>query len=145
MRRAYGSSPLHLLAHLAALALAAWAVGQILDARAAWNVVAWMVAAVLLHDALLWPLYTTLDRAARSIVPRRALNHLRVPVALSALMFLAAFPAILEVREQNYERVSGRGFDGHLERWLLVSGLLFAGSGLLLALRARGTGPVRRD
>jgi hypothetical protein len=122
---------------LASLALAGWDLGQILEADAAWSILLWLAGAVVLHDALLWPLYTALDRLALSALPRRAINHLRVPVALSALRFLAAFPAILGVREGNYERVSGIGFDGYLERWLLVSGMLFAGSGLLYALRAR--------
>lgn len=144
MSRRYGASPIHLLAHLASLALALWAVGEILDVRAATTIVIWLVAAVLLHDALLWPLYSLLDQVAWSAALAldggrgpSALNHLRVPVALSALMFMAAFPAILEVREQNYERVSGIGFDGYLDRWLLVSGLLFAGSAGLYAIRAR--------
>lgn len=144
MRRVYGSSPLHLLAHLAALALAGWALLQILDARAATGIVVWLVASVVLHDALLWPLYTTLDRIALRALPLRAINHLRVPVALSALMFVAAFPAILEVREQNFTRVSGIGFEGHLERWLLVSGLLFTGSAVLYALGAGGRPPSAR-
>ena len=144
MTRRYGASPVHLLAHLASLALALWAIGEILDARAATTIVIWLIGAVLLHDALLWPLYSLLDQVARTAALAldgggrvSALNHLRVPVALSALAFLAGFPAILEVREQNYTRVSGVGFDGYLGRWLLVSGLLFAGSAALFALRVR--------
>lgn len=137
MTRLYGATGIHLLAHLASLALALWAVLQILDARAAGNIVLWLVVAVLLHDALLWPLYTTLDRVAQRLTPARLINHLRVPVALSALMFLAGFPAILEVREQNFARVSAITWDGHLERWLLVSGLLFAGSAAVAAGRRR--------
>lgn len=144
MRRVYGSSPIHLLAHLASLALALWALGEILDARAATTIFIWLVGAVLLHDAILWPLYSMLDQVAWSAALAldggsrvSALNHLRVPVALSALMLMAAFPAIFEVREGNYTRVSGIGYEGYLERWLLVSGLLFAGSAVLYAIRVR--------
>jgi hypothetical protein len=122
-----------LLAHLASLALCAWALGQILEARAALDIAVWLAGAVLLHDALLWPLYTTLDRLAQRTGP--LVNHVRVPVALSALMFLAAFPAIAGIREQNYTRVSGVEWEGHLERWLLVSGLLFLGSGAVAVAR----------
>ena len=152
MRRLYGASPIHLLAHLASLALALWALGEILDARAATTIVIWLVGAVLLHDAILWPFYSLLDRLmgkgahvvdGGSRVP--ALNHLRIPLGLSALMLIAGFPAILELREENYTRVSGVGFDGYLGRWLLVSGVLFAGSAAVYALRARrAAGPPRR-
>ena len=142
MKRLYGASPIHLLAHLASLALALWALGEILDARAATNILVWLAAAVLLHDAVLWPLYSLLDRAARVAV-RGAINHVRIPAGLSALAFVAGFPAILEVREQNYTRVSGVGFDGYLGRWLLVSGLLFAGSAALYALRVRRDAAAR--
>jgi hypothetical protein len=128
-----------LLAHLASLALCGWAIGQLLDARAAMNIAVWLVGAVLLHDAILWPLYTTLDRVAQRTGP--LVNHIRVPVALSGLMLLAAFPAILSLREQNYTRVSGVEWDGHLERWLLVSGLLFAGSAVAAAVRRPSAAP----
>ena len=151
MRRIYGASPIHLLAHLASLALALWAIGSILDAREALWIVIWLVAAVLLHDALLWPLYSLLDQLAWSAALAldggsrvSALNHLRVPVALSALMFMAGFPAILSVREQNFTRVSGIEWSGHLERWLLVSGLLFAGSAIWYAVRVRRAAAASR-
>jgi hypothetical protein len=150
VRRIYGSSPIHLLAHLASLALCVWAIGEILDARAAVWIVVWLVGAVLLHDALLWPLYSVLDQVAWSAALAldggsqvSALNHLRVPVALSALMFMAGFPAILELKEGNYTRVSGIGFDGYMARWLLVSGLLFAGSAVWYALRVRAAARPR--
>jgi hypothetical protein len=144
VKRLYGSSPIHLLAHVASLALALWAIGQILDARSPLTIVVWLVGAVLLHDAILWPLYSLLDQlawtAALAIDGGRrvpALNYLRVPFGLSVLMFMAAFPAITEHREQNYTRVSGIGFDGYLGRWLLACGLLFAGSAVIYAVRVR--------
>ena len=62
MRARYGASPLHLLAHLAALALAAWALLQALQLGGAERIVLWLVGAVVLHDVVLWPAYTTLDR-----------------------------------------------------------------------------------
>ncbi len=65
MRGRYGASPLHLLAHLAALALAAWALLQALQLGHAQRIVLWLVGAVVLHDLVLWPAYTALDRLAR--------------------------------------------------------------------------------
>jgi hypothetical protein len=151
VKRIYGASPVHLLAHLASLALALWAIGEILDARAAGTIVVWLIGAVLLHDALLWPLYSILDQVAWTAALAidgggrvSALNHLRVPVALSALIFIAGFPAILEIREQNYTRVSNVGFDGYLGRWLLVSGLLFVGSAAWYAVKVRRVAAASR-
>ena len=139
MRRRYGASPLHALAHLAAFALAGYALLQVLDARGARDVVVWFVAAIVLHDIVLAPAYTGLDRAAQRLAGP-AVNHLRVPVVLSALLALVYFPVISGKGEGAFRRVSGIGFDGYLERWLLVSGLLFAGSLALWALRARRAG-----
>ncbi len=138
MRRRYGSSPIHLLAHLAAFALAGYALLQIFDARGARDVVVWFVAAVLLHDFLLLPAYSALDRAAQRVTGP-AVNYLRVPVILSALLLLAFFPVISGRGEGAFRATSGQGYDGYLERWLLVSALLFAGSLAWWAIRGRGS------
>ena len=79
MRARYGASPLHLLAHLAALALAAWALLQALQLGGADRIALWLIGAVVLHDALLWPAYTTLDRLARRGRPAGWANYVRVP------------------------------------------------------------------
>ena len=68
-RRRYGASPLHAVAHLAAFSLAGFAVLQLTDVRAAGNVLLWFVAAVVLHDFVLLPFYSTLDRAAQAAGP----------------------------------------------------------------------------
>ena len=141
LRRGYGATPVHLLAHLAALALAAYALLQIVDLGRADNVAAWLVASVILHDLALLPLYTVLDRVAQRLAgrgPRRAfVNHVRVPVGLSALLLLVYFPVMTGRTEGTYRRVSGLGTDGYLGRWLLVSGLLFAASAVVFAVRLR--------
>ena len=67
----YGASPLHLLAHLALLPLCR--LGAAADrstARGAENVVLWLVAAVILHDLVLLPVYSA-ARPARA-APRPA-------------------------------------------------------------------------
>lgn len=150
MRRLYGSTPLHLLAHLASLALAGWAILQIIDARAPVEIFIWLVASVLLHDALLWPLYTILDQITQglTIAGDRGrvliINHIRIPVALSVLMFMAAFPAILGISNGNFNRVSALEYEGYLGRWLLVSGLLFTASAVLYAVRVRRVAAAAR-
>jgi len=138
-RRRYGASPLHAVAHLAAFSLAGFAVLQLTDVRAAWNVLIWFVAAVVLHDFVLLPFYSTLDRAARAAGP--AVNYLRVPAGLSLLLLLVFFPLILGRSTGKLEQVSGAPAPAYLARWLLITGVLFAGSAALYVRRAAANRP----
>jgi len=136
--RRYGASPVHLLAHLAAFALVAWALAQMLDLRGATRVLVWLLAAAILHDLLLLPVYSLLDRVARSAVVRGpAVNHLRFPAGISLLLLLVFFPVISGRGEPAYAAVSGLTYDGYAERWLLVSLGLFLLSGALYLVRGR--------
>jgi hypothetical protein len=135
MRDRYGASPLHLLAHLAALALAAWALMQALQLGGAERIVLWLVGAVVLHDMVLWPAYTALDRLARRGRPAAWANYVRIPVGISALLLLVFFPVICDKGEAAYTRVSGVAWEGYAERWLLVSAALFVVSGALYVAR----------
>ena len=137
MRRRYGASPLHVLAHLAALLMAGWALLQVLDLGNAQRVVLWLAGAVLVHDLLLWPGYTLVDRAARRRRPAAAANYVRVPAGISALLALAFFPVICGKGERNYTRVSGLDWTGYAERWLLVSAALFLVAGAVFLVRSR--------
>ena len=127
----YGASPVHLLAHLAALALAAWALVQIPGLGNWQRVVVWLVAAVVVHDLVLWPAYTVAGR----LVGRSP--FVRVPLALSALLALVFFPVMCGKGEGAYTRVSGAEWHGYAERWLLVSVALFAASAVAYAVRSR--------
>ena len=135
-RRRYGASPLHALAHLAAFALAGFAVLQLVDARAAGGLLLWFVAAVVLHDLVLLPAYAGLDRVAQRM-GGAGVNYLRVPAGLSGLLLLVYFPLILgrsTADARGGERSAGAGLPG---RWLLISGVLFAGSAVLYVARSR--------
>jgi Kef-type K+ transport system membrane component KefB len=99
--------------------------------------VLWLAGAVVLHDLVLWPAYTLLDRLARRGRPAGWANYVRVPVAISALLLLAFFPVICGKGERTYMRVSGQTWDGYAGRWLLVSGLLFLVAGALYLVRSR--------
>lgn len=134
-RRRYGASPLHALAHLAAFALAGFALLQLVDVRAAGNVLAWLVGAVLLHDFVLLPFYSALDRAAQAA--GTAVNYVRVPAGLSALLLLVFFPLILGRSTGRLEQVSGAPAADYLARWLLITGVLFAASAALYLARSR--------
>ena len=137
MRACYGASPLHLLAHLAAFALAAWALLQALQLGGAERIVLWLVGAIVLHDLVLWPAYTTLDRLARRGRPVGWANYVRVPVGVSALLLLVFFPVMCGKGEAAYTRVSGESWEGYAARWLLVSAALFLVSGALYLARSR--------
>ncbi len=140
LHRAYGATPLHLLAHLGALSLAAYAVLQLVGVGRADNVLLWFVGAVVLHDFLLLPFYSGLDRAGRSLAGssrRFAINYVRVPLGLSALLALVYFPVICGKTEGAYRNASGVSPEGYIGRWLLASLVIFAGSALLYAWRAR--------
>jgi hypothetical protein len=137
MKDRYRASPLHLLAHLAALALAAWALMQALDLGGAQRIVLWLVGAVVLHDLVLWPAYTTLDRLARRGRPVGWANYVRVPVGVSALLLLVFFPVMWGKGEAAYTRVSGETWEGYAARWLIVSAALFVAAGALYLARSR--------
>ena len=139
MRARYGASPLHLLVHLAVLALAAWALLQALDLGGAERIVLWLVGAVLLHDLVLWPSYTALDRVARRGRPVGWANYVRVPLGVSALLLLVFFPVMCGKGEAAYTRVSGATWEGYAGRWLLVCAVLFAVSAGLYLARSRGS------
>lgn len=137
LRHGYGTTPLHLLAHLAAFALVAYAGLQLLDTGGVANILLWLVGAVVVHDFVLLPFYGGLDRAARRVTPRRAVNYLRVPAGLSGLLALVYFPSILGRGEQTFVTLSGLAPEGYLARWLIVTGALFGASALLLLLTLR--------
>jgi hypothetical protein len=137
VRRAYGSTPLHLAAHVVAFAAGGWAILQLVDVRRADNVLAWFLAALLLHDLVLLPCYTALDRAAARAVGVRATNYVRVPAAFSALLFTVWFPTILGRNDATFGRVAGFTRENVLVHWLAVTAGLFAVSAALWLLRGR--------
>jgi len=136
MKRLYGASPAHLLAHLVFLPFAAWALLTVLDFRAAANVVTWLIAAVILHDLVLLPLYSGADRAAQRVF-RGAINYVRVPAGLSLLMLLVFWSTIRGKGAGTFARVSGLEWDGYALRWLLATAVLFAVSAALYFARGR--------
>ncbi|HEY6889382.1 MAG TPA: hypothetical protein VI300_16420 [Solirubrobacter sp.] len=137
MRARYGASPVHLLAHLILLPIVAWALLSVLDFRAASNVVLWFVAAVILHDLILLPAYSILDRLAMGLT-RGAINYVRVPAGLSLLMLLVFWSTIRGKGTGNFHYASGLSYHGYFGRWLLVTAALFALSGALLLARRAG-------
>ncbi|WP_218135894.1 hypothetical protein [Nonomuraea jiangxiensis] len=120
----------------------------------------WFVGAVILHDLVLFPLYSAADFAARSSTartPRRRrtaarppgrrpapINYLRLPTAFSGLLLLVWSPLILHGAEPNYRAAVGLSTIPYLTRWILVTLVLFAASALLYVLRCLAAGRAGR-
>jgi hypothetical protein len=135
--RHYAASPLHLVLHVALFAAFAWVALKVTDARGAGNIALWFLAAIVLHDLVLLPFYSALDRVAQRAVPGPGVNHVRIPAALSGLLLLLFFPPIIGRNDGSFARVAGVEPGGYAERWLLVTAVLFALSAVLYAVRGR--------
>jgi len=150
-RTVYGASPLHLLGTLAALALTAYTI-SVIGISALWDpdvwwqsILVWFLGAIIAHDLVLFPLYAFADRLTqrglRSITtphPRgevSPLNYLRIPVIAVALLFLLFSPGILQQGSDTYLDATGQTQEPFLERWLLLSAVIFALSAAVYAIR----------
>jgi len=155
IRRWYGARPLHLLALLAAFGLAGYAVRAVIAAGQFRGFAIWFAVAIIGHDLLLFPLYSLADLSVRRLLPRGRtgqqagpaspapvpgpplINYVRIPVAFSLLILMAFFPLILGLSAPGYHRASGLTTQPYLWRWLAVTGVLFAASAVIYALRWR--------
>ncbi|MFI9063939.1 hypothetical protein ACIGQE_18970 [Streptomyces sp. NPDC053429] len=144
-RRRYGASPLHLLLVLASFALTAYAGVRLLKGDTV-GVALWFVGAALLHDLVLLPAYSLLDRAAQlPKAPWPSVNYVRVPAFVSGLLLLVWWPLVLG-RVSHYTAATALPADGFLGRWLLITAALFAASAVVLpARRWQASGPARRE
>ena len=134
----YGAGPGHLLASIASLAIAAAAIiGWTQRPKDLESVLIWFIAAILLHDLVLLPIYSLADRVTIGFLPRRAAVYVRVPALISLLLLAAVFPTVLGYGARTEHNVSAIVEHGYLERWLILTGVLFALSGLAYALRGR--------
>jgi hypothetical protein len=77
VRRWYGANPLHLLALLAAFALAGYAVHAVMAAGQWTGFAEWFAVAIIGHDLLLFPLYSLADLSLRQLLPGG--SHGRLP------------------------------------------------------------------
>jgi len=135
-RALYGAGPLHLLGVAASFTLGAYALVRFLGSGPVLDLVVWLLAAVALHDFVLFPAYSALDRVLSSALGGgeerpRLINHLRVPSMLSAVLFLVYFPLILGIDRGLFAKTTGASVAPYLGRWLLVTAGLFVLSALL--------------
>lgn len=144
--RTLAGSPVALLLLACSFALTAYAGVRLLEGDTP-RILLWLVGAALLHDLVLLPLYSALDRAATRACTalgwREAVVHVRVPAALSGLLLLLWFPMISGSAADRYADVTGLSGSGFAQRWLLITAVLFALSGVVLVLRLRSAAKQR--
>ena len=152
--RFYGAHPLKLLVLLGCFALAGYAALHVAtDAR--WpRILLWFCAAVVAHDLVLFPLYALVDRVAHTAIralPRPdgaaavpLVNHVRLPLLGSGLLFLLFFPGIVQQGARAYLTATGKTQEPYLGRWLLLCAGMFALSAVGYAARARRASRPRR-
>ena len=142
--RRYGASPLHLLAHLVGLAIAAFALDRIFSGGDVKELLIWYLAFVIAHDLVFVPAYTGLDRVFRAAVARLprpirtgppVINHVRAPAVISGLLLIIYLPLISRRNEGWYFELSGHYLTHYLGNWLLITAVLFLASGLIYATR----------
>jgi hypothetical protein len=140
-RRLYGSGPLHLLVLLGCFSVVGYAVVQIETDPNLPRILVWFAAAVIVHDLVAYPLYSLLDRVVHGAVGRlrvprvSPLNYLRVPALGSGLLFAVYFPGIVRQGGSSLHAASGQSQQPYLGRWLLLTAIAFAISGLAYATR----------
>jgi hypothetical protein len=149
-RHLYGARPQHLVWHLVAFGIAAFAFAQIFSGGGAGALVFWLVALVVGHDLIFVPAYVGADRVFRRTIARFSrptargvplINHIRAPALISGLLLIIYLPLISGRSDLAYFRLSGHHLTDYLRNWLLITATLFLGSGLIYALRvgrARG-------
>ena len=152
-RERYGASPLHLLAVLCSFALALYAGLRLLKGDPV-AVAVWFVAAALVHDLVLLPLYTVTDRALQRLLPGRhggpgsraasgSVNYVRVPGLVSLLLLIVWYPLVLR-RVPGFGPTTGLAAGTFLGHWLLITAVLFAASALCLLVSTVRAGLQQR-
>jgi len=145
LRRRYGAGPAHLVLLVSSFAIAAAAIVRFFDPGSeGTSILIWFVAAIVVHDLVLFPLYSLLDLLGRRALgglpvrpPVSVRNHLRVPAALSGLLFLVYLPLILKLGSATYRAAAGVEPSGYFTRWLLVTAILFGISAIAYVVRLR--------
>jgi hypothetical protein len=124
------------------LAFAGYVANLVVNVPYAWMIGVFFVGAIVAHDFVLFPVYALADR----LIGRRAahsahrqgprwINHVRIPALLSGLLLVMFFPLVFGLGERTYRSATGLGTGPYLLRFLLVSGTLFTGSGVIYLWR----------
>jgi hypothetical protein len=125
------------------LAVAAYALVKVLGESGWKEVLLWFAICAVVHDLVVWPVYGIADRAALLVQSRSSggrprvpwINHVRVPTIISVLLLVMFFPLILRLSNSYYQEVTGFNENVYVVNWLAVTGILFAGSAVIYAVR----------
>ena len=123
---------------VACLAVSGYAVTIVLGDPALPRMILWFLAAAVLHDAVLLPLYSGADRALVTLAPRArvpVVNHVRVPVLGAGLTLLLFLPGIIGQGGAAHLAATGLDQQPYLVRWLLLVTAMAAVSALVYAVR----------
>ncbi|MDV8024779.1 hypothetical protein [Rhodococcus sp. IEGM 1330] len=161
--KVYGAPPLHLVAMVLAFALLGYIL-SVAGLTALWNqqqwwqsIAVWFVGAAVVHDLVLFPLYSLGDRALAtglqalrrnrtghaSTVP--ILNYLRLPLLGTGLTFLMFFPGITSGGSETYLAATGQTQQPFLHRWLVLVAVMFAVSALVYAVQLARSARSHRE
>lgn len=154
--RSRRADALRLALLLASFALTAYAAVRLFDTHPVATAF-WFAGSAVVHDLVLFPLYAATDASLVAVLRRWPvlsgargvywINHLRFPVVISGILLIVWTPLIFQLPD-IYAGVTGVSTAPYLERWGLVTGVLFALSALWYALRValtyrRGRSPKR--
>jgi hypothetical protein len=123
---------------VACLALSGYAVTIVLDDPALPRMLLWFLAAVVLHDGVLLPLYSGADRLLVRAAPRTRVplvNHVRVPVLGAGLTLLLFLPGIIRQGGDVHLGATGLDQQPYLGRWLALVAAMVAVSAAVYAVR----------
>jgi hypothetical protein len=155
----YGPRPLHLLALIACFALAGYVL-SVIGPQTLWNrdtwwqsILVWFLGAIIAHDLVLFPLYALADRsliaAWQAVRGQRRIrsvrvspvNYIRTPALGSGLLLLLFFPGMIQQGAPTYLAATGQTQQPFLDRWLLLTAVMFGVSALAYAVRLTTSHP----
>ncbi|MBN9796382.1 MAG: hypothetical protein ACQEXM_23565 [Actinomycetota bacterium] len=139
----YGAGPGHLLLLVAGFAVAGYAALLLLDDPSALRILVWFVGVALVHDVVLFPLYSAVDRALTTVSGRLhrhgripLVNHVRLPLLASGLTLLVFLPGIIRQGEETHLAATGFDQQPYATAWLLLVAVFAGTSALVYVLRS---------
>jgi hypothetical protein len=156
VRRAYGANPLHLLALVACFALTGYVATHLVHDPLIVRILIWFGGAVIGHDLVLFPLYALANWSLAGLLKllpatrlNRApvvspLNYLRTPALGTALLLVLFLPGIIQQGAGTFHNATGLTQAPYLGRWLVLTGVMFAVSAVVYAVRSRQASAPQR-
>ena len=135
LARRVGAAPGRLAVLVACLGLAGYAAFFLLGDPALLRMLVWFAAAAVVHDLVIFPVCAGADRVLGRLLPGPRVNHVRVPALGAGLTLLMFWPGIVRQGEVTHLAATGLDQAPYLDRWLLLSAVLFGVSGLVYLVR----------